>query len=108
VVLTRHFRIDDVQESLFLKPAMAASKVSGRVDNAVIDGVVRATGWAGVIVSAVLAKFDRSGIDGAVDGLGGGVTGAGQGIRRMLTGNVQAYLMMLVVSIVVLVAVFAR
>ena len=108
VVLTRHFRIDDIQEALFLAPAMAVSKVFGRIDVAVIDAVVRATGWIGVIISALLAKFDRSGIDGAVDGLGEGVTGAGQGIRRMLTGNVQAYLMMLVVSIVVLVAVFAR
>jgi len=108
VVLTRHFRVDDVQESLILVPAMALSRVSGRIDSAVIDGIVRATGWIGVIVSALLAKFDRSGIDGAVDGLGTGVTGAGRGVRSILTGNVQVYLMMLVVSIVVLVAVFAR
>jgi NADH-quinone oxidoreductase subunit L len=108
VVLAKHFRIDDLYDFFVLAPVMWVSGAFGRMDNAVVDGVVRAAGWVGMAVSGVLAKFDRAGIDGAVDGLGDGVTGAGHEVRRMLTGNVQLYLMMLVVSIVVLVAVFAR
>jgi len=107
-VLARRFHIDEIYEYLLLAPVLAVSGAFGRLDNAVVDGVVRATGWLGIAVSKVLAGFDRAGIDGAVDGLGEGVTGAGHGVRRILTGNVQIYLMMLVVSIVVLVAVFAR
>ena len=52
--------------------------------------------------------FDRKGVDGAVDGLGDGVVGTGAQVRRMLTGNVQTYLLLFVASILVLVAVFAR
>jgi NADH:ubiquinone oxidoreductase subunit 5 (subunit L)/multisubunit Na+/H+ antiporter MnhA subunit len=107
-ILAKHFRIDDIYDFFILAPVMAISRFSGRVESAFIDGVVRGAGVVGLAVSGVLAKFDRSGIDGAVDGLGEGVTGAGHEVRRMLTGNVQLYLMMLIVSIVVLVAVFAR
>ena len=107
-VLVKRFGVDDFYEIFVLSPVLAISGFFGRMDTAIVDGVVRGAGAAGAAVSRVLAVFDRAGIDGAVDGLGGSVTGAGQGIRRILTGNVQLYLMMFVVSIVVLVAVFAR
>ncbi len=58
--------------------------------------------------AALLSVFDRKGVDGAVDGLGDGVVSTGGQIRRMLTGNVQTYLLLFVASILVLVAVFAR
>ena len=107
-LLARYFRIDDLYELVFLAPVLWVSQLFGRVDSALVDGIVRGFGALGFAVSGVLAKFDRAGIDGAVDGLGDSVTGSGRGIRRILTGNVQLYLMMLVVSIVLLVVVFAR
>ena len=107
-LLTRHFRIDDFYDRALVGPVMAISKVFGRLDEAVVDGVVRAVGSVGLAISGVLAGFDHTGVDRAFDGLGNGVTHAGREVRRMLTGNVQFYLMMLVISIVVLVAVFAR
>jgi NADH-quinone oxidoreductase subunit L len=108
VVLINRFGIDDFYELVFLNPVLVVSDFFRHVDNAVVDGVVRATGVAGTAISKGLAIFDRSGIDGAVDGLGDSVTGIGGGVRKMLTGNVQLYLMMLVISIVALVAVFGR
>jgi NADH-quinone oxidoreductase subunit L len=108
VILVQKFRIDEIYELGILAPVLAISKAFGSLDSAVVDGVVRASGWVGLGVSKVLAVFDRSGVDGAVDGIGASVTGVGAQVRRILTGNVQLYLMMFVISIVVLVVVFVR
>ena len=91
--------------------ARAWAMVSGwasRFDAVVLDGMVRFLGVVGLTTSRYFARFDRSVVDGAVDGVGHGVTEAGGGVRRMLTGNVQTYLLLFVASIVVLVVVFAR
>jgi NADH:ubiquinone oxidoreductase subunit 5 (subunit L)/multisubunit Na+/H+ antiporter MnhA subunit len=60
------------------------------------------------VLSDAIAFFDRKAIGGAVDGVGSGVIGSGRQVRRIESGNVQAYLLLLVISIVVLVVVFAR
>jgi NADH-quinone oxidoreductase subunit L len=59
-------------------------------------------------VSTLLARFDRRIVDGAVDGLGNAVVEGGRETRRIETGNVQTYLLLLAASIVVLLLVFAR
>ena len=73
-----------------------------------IDALVGAFGRLGLFVSSHLAKFDRSVVDGAVDGLGNAVVEGGRETRSIETGNVQTYLLLLAASIVVLLLVFAR
>jgi len=107
-LLSHKFWVDEAYDRLVVRPVLVSSRGLQRLDHAVVDGTVRAFGWAGMAISAVLAVFDRKGIDGAVDGLGGSVSEAGEGVRRVQTGNVQTYLMLLVASIVILVLVFAR
>ena len=107
-LLSHKFWIDEAYTNGIVRPVLAASGGLQRIDHKVVDGTVRAFGWIGLKVSALLAVFDRKGIDGAVDGLGGSVSEAGEGVRRVQTGNVQTYLILLVLSIVVLVVVFAR
>jgi NADH-quinone oxidoreductase subunit L len=107
-VLSRKFWVDEVYQGLVIRPVMWIADLFRRADHAVVDGVVRAFGWIGLVLSKGLAIFDREGIDaGAVDGLGNAVTGAGE-VRRLHTGNVQTYLLLLVAAILVLVVVFAR
>jgi len=107
-MLIRFFRIDDFYEAVIQTPVLWTSKLFSHVDDSIVDAVVRGFGALGFVTSGLLARFDRAGIDGAVDGLGSSVTSIGGGLRKMLTGNVQLYLMMLVISIVLLVVVFAR
>ncbi len=108
IVLAQHFRIDEAYDLVIVTPVVAVSEFFRKVDAAVVDGVVRATGKVGLVLSRGLAVFDRRGVDGAVDGLGDGVVGVGGQVRRMLTGNVQTYLLLFVASIVIIVVVFAR
>ena len=72
--LTRGFWIDDAYQHLIITPALLLGAFFRRVDIAVVDGVVRGFGWIGLKISGVLAVFDRRVVDGAVDGLGDGVT----------------------------------
>ena len=107
-VLVQRFRIDEAYDTFLVGPVMVLSRFARRLDIAVVDGVVRAFGGLGLLVSRGLAVFDRKGVDGVVDGLGDSVRGAGAGIRRILTGNVQLYLLLLVASILALAVAFAR
>jgi NADH-quinone oxidoreductase subunit L len=84
------------------------SSSASAFDNAVVDGAVRLFAAIGLALSPLFARFDRSVVDGAVDEVGHGVVEAGGGVRRMLSGNVQIYLLLLAGSIVILVLVFAR
>ena len=107
-VLIHQFWIDEAYQRVIVAPAMLLADLLRKADVAVVDGIVRGFGHAGMALSGFLAVFDRSVVDGAVDGLGSGVVGSGGQVRRIQTGNVQTYLLLLVASIVVLVLVFAR
>jgi NADH-quinone oxidoreductase subunit L len=107
-ILLQQFWIDDAYQRVIVAPALVIADVLRKLDVAVVDGVVRGFGHVGMALSAFLAVFDRSVVDGAVDGLGSGVVGGGGQVRRIQTGNVQTYLLLLVASIIVLVLVFAR
>jgi NADH-quinone oxidoreductase subunit L len=108
-LFARKFLIDEAYEYVILTPMMFLASAAKKADHALLDGVVRLVGWLGLQVSAGLAVFDREGVDGTVvDGLGTTVTEAGDAARRIQTGNVQTYLLFLVMAIVILVVVFAR
>jgi len=107
-MLTRQFWIDDAYMRVIIEPSLAIAGVMRRMDFAVIDAIVRAFGVVGMFVSSILARFDRAVVDGAVDGLGNSVIEGGRQTRRIQTGNVQTYLLLLAASIVVLLVVFAR
>jgi NADH-quinone oxidoreductase subunit L len=106
--MARGFLIDEFYSIAVIKPLEWAARVMRSVDAHVIDGVVDGLGSAGRRLGAGLAVFDRKGIDGAVDGLGSSVTRTGGGLRRLQSGNVQTYLLLLVAGILALVVVFAR
>jgi NADH-quinone oxidoreductase subunit L len=107
-LLSHKFWMDELYQWAIINPTQTISGSLRTVDHKVVDGAVRLFGWLGLKVSAGLAVFDRDGVDGTVvDGLGDAVNSAGE-IRRIHTGNVQTYLILLVAAIVLLAVVFAR
>jgi NADH-quinone oxidoreductase subunit L len=107
-VLSRQFWIDEVYTRAVVTPTMAIAGVLRRVEAEVIDAFVGVFGRLGLFASSHLAKFDRTVVDGAVDGLGNAVVEGGRETRKIETGNVQTYLLLLAASIIVLLLVFAR
>lgn len=106
--LSHKFWIDEVYHHGVVRPVNAIAEGARTADSAVIDAIVRAFGWVGLKISALLAVFDRKGVDGAFDAFGDGVSETGNTVRKIQNGNVQTYLLFMVAAIVVLVAVFAR
>jgi NADH-quinone oxidoreductase subunit L len=53
-------------------------------------------------VAAALWWFDREVVDGTVDAIGGGVSGAGRGLRRVQTGRVQNYALGIALGLLVM------
>ncbi len=99
--LANKFWIDEIYSGLVLKPLMFISGLFRKADFAFVDGIVRGFGWLGMKSSALLAVFDRDGIDAkVVDGIGDSVVSAGE-VRRVHTGNVQTYLLLFSAAVVI-------
>ena len=107
-MLSKSFWVDDIYQNFIVNPVIWLSGQLRRLDKSVIDGAVRGIGWVGAKISAFMARFDRNAIDGAVDGMGDGVVASGRQVRKIETGNVQTYLLLLFASIIILVLLFAR
>jgi NADH-quinone oxidoreductase subunit L len=107
-VLSRNFWIDEVYTRAVVTPTLAIAGFMRGVESEVIDSLIGFFGRLGLFVSGFLARFDRGVVDGAVDGLGNAVIEGGRETRKIETGNVQTYLLLLAASIVVLLLVFAR
>ncbi len=106
--LSRKFWVDELYELGVIAPVLRLSRLLRRGDAAIVDGAVRGFGRLGFAASRLIAAFDRKGVDRTFDGLGGSVDRAGGSVRRIQTGSVQTYLMLLIASIVILVVVFTR
>ncbi len=106
--LAHKFWIDEIYRYGIVVPTNKLAEAARVADHAVVDAAVRAFGWVGLKVSALLAVFDRERVDGSFDAFGESVSATGNTVRKAQTGNVQTYLLFMVGAIVVLVAVFAR
>lgn len=106
-LLAHRLWLDEIYHGALVAPLMRVAALLWKTDGRVIDGTVNAVGGAGIGSSRFLATFDRSGVDGAVDVLGDSVSRSGEQVRRVQTGNVQTYLVLLVAAVVVLVVLFA-
>ncbi|MCL2504389.1 MAG: hypothetical protein FWE94_07360, partial [Coriobacteriia bacterium] len=104
-VFAKKFFVDEAYNMVVISPIMRIAELLGQADGALVDGAVRGFGWLGLKISALLAVFDREGVDaGAVDGLGNRIVDAGE-VRRVHTGNVQTYLLLFSAAVVVIVLV---
>jgi NADH-quinone oxidoreductase subunit L len=72
-------------------------------DAPVIDGAVNLVGRAGAWMATAWGVFDNVVVDGIVNGCGRVTAWAGRELRGIQTGRVQAYLLIVSVSVVVLV-----
>jgi NADH-quinone oxidoreductase subunit L len=105
--LPHKFWIDEAYQLAFVGPLMWLASLSDTADKAVVDGAVRGVGWLAFVASRILVIFDKYVVDAAVNGLGGAIMATGRQARRIQTGNVQTYLLLLFLAILVLVLLFA-
>jgi NADH:ubiquinone oxidoreductase subunit 5 (subunit L)/multisubunit Na+/H+ antiporter MnhA subunit len=93
---------DEVYHALFVRPSLGIARLASRVDRTVIDGLVDGSVAATVALSRLDRRFDQSIIDRIV-GLVARVTyGIGDVGRRLQTGRLRGYLMILSLAFIVL------
>ena len=96
------YYVDEFYQWALIKPFLRIARVLSRFDGVVIDGAVNGMGTFGAWVSQVKAQFDRLVVDGLVNGVARTARNAGILLRRIQTGIIQQYLLVVVVSVVVL------
>ncbi|MGD9375717.1 MAG: hypothetical protein PVJ23_08050, partial [Anaerolineae bacterium] len=78
-----------------------------RFDRVVIDAIVNAVGAAGRWLASWLRRaIDTPIVDGAVNGVGWVTNWCGEFMRATQTGNVQNYLLVAAVTVLLLLALF--
>lgn len=106
-MLNRKYYFDELYSAVFIRPAVAIATYLGRFDRSIIDGIVNGVGslWRW-IANALRSFFDEPIIDGLVNGVGT-VTGWFAGIvRRIQTGQGQNYLLFAVLTILLVLGFF--
>ncbi len=104
-VLERKYFFDDVYGFLFVKGTVLVARLWGIFDNYVVDGAVNRTAWLTVLWSKFKGWFDLAAVDGLVNLAGRSTQGFGKIFRRVQTGYVQEYLVILACGVVAILIV---
>jgi len=104
LLLSNKWYIDEIYWALFVGPTQKLSLAMARFDDQVIDRVgVNGTGWVAEKLTEIDSWFDDHVVDQGVDGTGWVILTLGRWARRLQTGFVQNYLLMIALGFVLLV-----
>jgi NADH-quinone oxidoreductase subunit L len=76
------------------------------VDAKGVDGTVNGTSWLTIALSKVSAAFDFHGVDGLVNAIADVIQGGSQSLKRIQTGVLQNYILVMALGIFVIVSLF--
>jgi NADH-quinone oxidoreductase subunit L len=97
---------DELYSATIVRGTLAVSELARLFDVYVIDGIVNAAGKLTVVFSAISRWFDVYIVDGLVN-FSGWITGKLGGLLRNLqTGQVQNYMMLVLIGLVLMAAVY--
>jgi NADH-quinone oxidoreductase subunit L len=102
-VIANKYFVDEGYDRGVVRPLLAATRAAARFDKLVIDGVVNGAGWLTKLTAWVNGAIDRVFVDGAVNGLASATLAAGDRLRRVETGRIQAYVVGIVTGLTALV-----
>jgi NADH:ubiquinone oxidoreductase subunit 5 (subunit L)/multisubunit Na+/H+ antiporter MnhA subunit len=106
-VLENKYYFDELYQAIIIQPAIGLGRWCATFDRRVIDAIVNAVGALGRWVADWLRRaIDNPVVDGAVNGVGRATAWFGEFMRATQTGNVQNYLLVAAVTVVLLLALF--
>ena len=94
------YYVDEIYQAVLIRPIQAASRSLTGFDGSVVDGAVNGAGRIGAFLSRWEDAFDRLVVDGAVNGFGAIAQTLGSAGRLLQTGQVQQYLLVIIVAAV--------
>jgi NADH-quinone oxidoreductase subunit L len=93
------YYVDELYEAVFVNGLLALTRLAARFDQVVIDGIVNGAASATRLGSWASGLFDRYVVDGAVNGIASVASFAGGRVRRLQTGEINAYLYVIVIAV---------
>jgi NADH-quinone oxidoreductase subunit L len=106
VVLSNKYYVDELYDAT----AISGTKASGRglwaFDRNVIDGAVNGTGWVTLFSSWVSGLTDKRVVDGAVNAIGWTAEESSYWFRRLQTGLVQNYALLMLFGVAAFVGLY--
>lgn len=100
-VVRNKYYIDEIYDAVFVNGVMALSRLAAAFDTVVIDPIVNGVATVTRGVARFEGAFDRIVVDGLVNRVADGALVVGGRLRRLQTGNINAYLYAVVAGVVV-------
>ena len=105
-VLFNKYYVDEAYDATVIRGTMGAARGLWGVDRGVVDGAVNGTGKVTVVTSWLSGLTDRSVVDGLVNGIARVIEESSFSFRRLQTGLVQNYALLMLVGVFAFVTVY--
>ncbi len=105
VLLNKYF-VDEFYGATFIGATYAAARASWLFDRSVVDGAVNGTGWFTRASSWLSSLVDRHAVDGLVNLVADALGEASHVFRRLQTGLVQNYALLMLLGVFVFVSAY--
>jgi NADH-quinone oxidoreductase subunit L len=105
-VLTNKYYVDEAYHATAVRGTLISSRLLWRFDLLVIDGLVNGSAWFTRFSAWLSGLLDRTVVDGLVNGTGSSLREASHGFRRLQTGLVQNYALVMMIGVFGLVSVY--
>jgi len=99
---------DEIYSATLVRGLFLASKIARWLDQWLIDLIVRGTGFLTVQIAALYRLFDSYVVDGLVNFSGWICGRAGDGLRRLQTGQVPTYVMVVFLGVLAVIAALVQ
>ena len=99
-ILKNNWYMDNAYQFLLVKPGIQISVWTASIDIKIIDGVIHAVAYIGIIFAFTIAFIDKYVIDGIVNFVGWISMKAGNFLRSFQQGNVQSYFAYTILAVV--------
>jgi NADH-quinone oxidoreductase subunit L len=104
--LSNKYYVDELYNATVISGTMASGRGLWTFDRRVVDGGVNGTGWITLVSSWLSGLTDRYVVDGAVNLVGWTTEESSYWFRRLQTGLVQNYALLMVFGVFVFVSVY--
>jgi NADH-quinone oxidoreductase subunit L len=105
-VLSGKYFVDEFYGATIVRAVFASARALWAVDRRIVDGVVNGSSWLTLFGSWISGRTDRTVVDGLVNGVGRRLEAASFLLRRLQTGLVQSYAMLMLVGVFVFVSLY--
>ncbi len=94
------YYVDEFYDAVVIRGVMGLAGISSWFDSNIVDGIVNGAAWVVRMLSQLYGLIDHYIVDGAVNGVATVTSFVGGRVRRLQTGNINAYLYVIVLAFV--------